>query len=260
MFQKFLKTALAGFFIGLLLGQPLQARVTGTQPSRSTPDAWCVGKSGAEVCVDASGNLIPTTDNDTTLGTSSLGWATIYAEDLSIDDDLTVTDDAAINGVLSFPADSHSVGATTETSPSSTYAVWTSTGGAVTLTGVVLTSGTVAGEVYILRSSTDTITITDEDTDNGSNVQLGATTRALGNGDVIGFIWNGTDWVEMFYHDVSASGFTKIKRDAAPRTNITPEEAGDLIWNSADGELCVSTGTVATSWVQAADQSTACSH
>lgn len=100
MMKKIFRTALAGFLMGQLLAMPLQARVTGTQPSRSTPDTWCVGRSGAEVCVDYSGNLIPTTDNDTTLGTSSLRWATGYIVDLAVGDDLTVTGDLDVTGVV----------------------------------------------------------------------------------------------------------------------------------------------------------------
>lgn len=52
----------------------------------------------------------------------------------------------------------------------------------------------------------------------------------------------------------------QLLTNAAPRTNLTPSAAGTLVWNSADGQLCVSTGTVATSWVQVADGTTACSH
>jgi hypothetical protein len=58
---------------------------------------------------------------------------------------------------------------------------------------------------------------------------------------------------------VSSSGLSLLT-NAAPRTNLTPLAAGTLVWNSADGQLCVSTGTVATSWVQVADGTTACSH
>lgn len=84
----------------LALTPALWARSTGTTPARTAPDAWCVGKAGAEVCVDADGNVIPTTDNDTTLGTSSLRWATGYMLDLTIGDDLTITDDVVIGSTV----------------------------------------------------------------------------------------------------------------------------------------------------------------
>jgi len=54
------------------------ARLTGTNPSSA--DVWCVGPSGAEVCVDASGNVVPTTASDTTLGTSALPFASSFVD------------------------------------------------------------------------------------------------------------------------------------------------------------------------------------
>ena len=66
------------------------ARITGTEPGT---DISCWGPSGAEVCIDVSGNLLPTTDNDTTLGTSALRWATAYILDITVGDDLSVTGD-----------------------------------------------------------------------------------------------------------------------------------------------------------------------
>lgn len=83
--------------LGLGSGR-IHARVT--SQAATTADVWCAGPSGAEVCVDVSGNLIPTTDNDTTLGTSALRWATAYILDITVGDDLTVADDATITGDL----------------------------------------------------------------------------------------------------------------------------------------------------------------
>lgn len=48
--------------------------------------------------------------------------------------------------------------------------------------------------------------------------------------------------------------------NAAPRTNVTPTIAGQIIYNSADKELCFSTGTTVTSWVLSSNPATACSH
>ncbi len=80
--------------LGISTGK-IYARVSG-----SGSDSWCVGPSGAEICVDTSGNLLPTTDNDTTLGTSALRFATAYVLDLNVDDDLTVTDRLTADGGL----------------------------------------------------------------------------------------------------------------------------------------------------------------
>ncbi len=59
---------------------------------------------------------------------------------------------------------------------------------------------------------------------------------------------------------VTATGGLALPSNAAPRTNVTPTAAGQLIWNSADKQVCVSTAATVTSWVQAADGTTACSH
>jgi hypothetical protein len=59
---------------------------------------------------------------------------------------------------------------------------------------------------------------------------------------------------------ITLTGLPRLPADAAPRTNITPTAAGELIWNSADAQICVSTGTTASTWVQVSDGTTACSH
>ncbi len=99
-------------FLGLILALAviiagfqgdLFARLTGTDPGT---DVWCAGVSGAEACVDSSGNIVPTTTNDTTLGSSSFYWASAYfydlllADDLTVADDVTITDDVSVGGDL----------------------------------------------------------------------------------------------------------------------------------------------------------------
>lgn len=86
---------LCAAIIGGILSGRVYARLTGTDPGT---DIWCMGPSGAEVCVDVDGDFYPTTDNDTTLGTSTLRWATIHALDMTVGDDLTVTDDLTVDG------------------------------------------------------------------------------------------------------------------------------------------------------------------
>lgn len=77
---------------------PSYARITGTQPTNA--DVACWGPDGSEICVDASGNVVPTTSNDTTIGTSSLLFSNIYSYDAALSDDLTVADDATVTGDL----------------------------------------------------------------------------------------------------------------------------------------------------------------
>ena len=86
----------AALIVGIGTGRVF-ARLTGTNPGT---DAVCWGISGAEVCVDVSGNLIPTTDGGTTMGTAALRWATVYTYDMDLSDDLTVADDLTVTGDL----------------------------------------------------------------------------------------------------------------------------------------------------------------
>lgn len=70
----------------------LAARLTGTNPTGSSADQWCVGARGSEACVDSNGSLISTTDNDADLGTASLRWRNLYISgSQTVATDLTVT-------------------------------------------------------------------------------------------------------------------------------------------------------------------------
>lgn len=46
--------------------------------------------------------------------------------------------------------------------------------------------------------------------------------------------------------------------NAAPRTNVTPAFVGMLIFNSTQNELCISSGTTASTWVKVISTTTAC--
>lgn len=155
--KSLILTLSAALLIGLVWNIPVSARVTGTQPARTSPDRWCIGPTGAEVCVEFAGNLIPTTDNDTTLGTSALRWAAAYIMDITVGDDLTVTDDLAVQG-----------------------------------------------------------------------------DSALGNGTA--------DVTTILGHFVVAFS-------TAPDANVTPSAANELMINTTNNSLCMSTGTAAGSWI-----------
>lgn len=60
--------------------------------------------------------------------------------------------------------------------------------------------------------------------------------------------------------NLTTTGTLGLLSDSAPRTNITPVAAGALIYNSADKEVCVSTGTTKTTWTTIASTTNACSH
>jgi hypothetical protein len=68
-------TLSAFLILGVSTGRVF-ARLTGTNPGT---DIWCAGPSGAELCLDVSGNLLPTTSATQTLGSSSLPWASVTA-------------------------------------------------------------------------------------------------------------------------------------------------------------------------------------
>lgn len=58
----------------LLLVLPVVAGARVTAPATTDRDAFCAGPRSAEACIDKNGNIIPTTDNTQTLGTSALRY------------------------------------------------------------------------------------------------------------------------------------------------------------------------------------------
>lgn len=75
------------------------ARLTGVNPNGAQSDIWCTGPVGAETCVDYLGDVIPTTTDDTDLGTSSLEWNNAYIKNLVISGG-TTSGSQIINGSL----------------------------------------------------------------------------------------------------------------------------------------------------------------
>ena len=68
------------------------ARMIGTNPTGVNADPFCVGGritantvvSASEVCVDATGNVIPTTTGVSSLGTSALYWLNGFITSLTV--------------------------------------------------------------------------------------------------------------------------------------------------------------------------------
>ncbi len=92
--------------VGISTGK-IHARLTGTTGTAET----CWGAAGVEVCVDSSGNWIPTTTNVGSLGTSSLKW-----KDLFLAGNTTIGGTAAITGNTTITGTLGVTGATTLTS------------------------------------------------------------------------------------------------------------------------------------------------
>ncbi len=59
---------------------------------------------------------------------------------------------------------------------------------------------------------------------------------------------------------MTVTGLFGLRTDAAPRTNITPTAIGQMIVNTgaSPDQVCISSGTTASTWVKIADFSTAC--
>jgi len=98
--------------LGLILAGFLYASVYASITIPRSTDSWCVGSDGYEVCVDSSGNLIATTDDNQDLGTSTYEWqdgyfdGTIYADAISLTGSITqtgglnITGDSDLDGAL----------------------------------------------------------------------------------------------------------------------------------------------------------------
>lgn len=74
-----------------LAGTVAHARLIGTNPTGASADIWCSGGrlrgstvvANTEDCIDSSGNFVPTTTANQTLGTSSLSWSNVYTTQLT---------------------------------------------------------------------------------------------------------------------------------------------------------------------------------
>lgn len=191
--KKYLSLAGAVLCAALILGVSsgrVYARLTGTEPGT---DVWCVGVSGAEVCADVSGNLIPTTDNDTTLGTTALRWATVNAYDLAAADDLTVADDATVTDDLTVGGDLfHTAIATQSVAAGATISLVGACNGLVRLSATAdVTTGTtdtftapapanIGCVYYIVNTGGGIITLDDNaHFDVPANVPLGTNDGAI---------------------------------------------------------------------------------
>ena len=208
--------------LGLLSGRVSFGRLT----TAASDDIWCEGPSGAEVCIDVSGNLIPTTDNDTTLGSSSLRWSDVRTLDATVSDDLTVTGDLTVgatlvhSGVASFAktavgsVGSAAGGITVSTTiPVTTnYESLISTGSTITLTSLpnVSTATVVGGSTelsdgtFLILTSTAAyggVLLQDEDTLTGTRLQLGAGTRLVDQYNTLILIYDAVDnfWREAAF-------------------------------------------------------------
>lgn len=213
-------------FLGLLLATVLapmaQARLTGVNPTGASADIFCVGPVGAEICVDYLGDIIPTTNNDSSLGTSALLWSNIYAVGASmgvsgtanaagtsgtaasqvINSGVQVYGKVALSGIVTsttIPVNSSymTLASTSATTVSITALPSIST------TTVVLGSTELPSGTYIILTSTSAngVVFFDAGTLTGSQLQLGASSRVVSQYDVLALVYDATDhfWREVSY-------------------------------------------------------------
>lgn len=83
----------------------------------------------------------------------------------------------------------------------SVFNVLNSTGGAISISATPTISVTdfPDGTIFIIQSATATVTLSDNGTVTGSLLELGANTRALGVGDILGLILRDGKWWELFF-------------------------------------------------------------
>lgn len=177
--------------------------------------------------------------NGLLIGVAIVGFAlaanTVFTDleatgDLTVGDDVTITDDVTVGGDLSVTGNttftgtlgvsdnltlddllilspSTFLGMTTSSAvtASRTYHLFTSTAGAVKLasTPTISTAAATNGQLLIMRSTSTVnyITIQDNDTLSGSQLELGADTRDLDSNNPIVLIYDsGTEkWHEVAY-------------------------------------------------------------
>lgn len=234
------------FLSGLLLGGGLHH---GAFAAKN--DAYAVPDEGASRNTDilrvrgredgSTTNFVaPGADNTYSLGTDALDWSSVYTEDLDVDDDADIADDITLGGDL------------------------TATTGGVNVASVTATAQLLVGS----GANISTFTATTAVFDNGINVS--ATSATVTNQLIVG---NGADLstftattaafdnsINVAVATMTISGAFRLRLDAAPRTNITPGAIGELIVNTGatPDELCFSTGTTVSTWVQVSTPTLAC--
>ncbi|MEK6705403.1 MAG: hypothetical protein AABZ06_06405, partial [Bdellovibrionota bacterium] len=145
-------------------------------------------------------------------GNYNLTLAAANTGKVVIDDDLQVT------GQTNFVATTTQTLTTTSTIQvgGATHIVIDATATIVMISAPTIADG-VTGDIIIIRNATsNSITLQDQDTLASSNLQLGSTGRALTNGSTIALMFDGTDWMELWYSGASHADYAemyKIKED-----------------------------------------------
>lgn len=211
---QLLSLVAVGLIALVILNSKLYARLTGTNPTGASADVVCFGPKSSEGCFDSSGNIIPTTNNTQTLGTSSLNFSNTY----------TKTATVGTGGIInSGPSNTSTYQSTTRTviqginintivPVTSSFETVVSSGGAIKLTSVpnisttTIVGGTVTipdGTFLVITATTTagTVTFQDQGTLTGSQLELGAATRTLTKDKTLTLIFDATElvWKELSF-------------------------------------------------------------
>ena len=298
----------------LLVGSFAWSRVT--SQGATDRDAWCAGPSGAEVCVDSSGNIIPTTSNDASCGSSSLRWSNLYTTLLNVSGAMTqtgalscastldVNGATTLNSTLDVDGNSWYGAASYRSTNTAATGAWAfpatvSIGGALTQTGAANLDSTldVDGNMTI-GAATYRSTFTAASGNaaiGGTLTSAGKLTVTSGGADVAGTL--AVTGAETVSTTLSVAGDSYLGAATFKSTNtaatgawafpasasfvsgvsmlmlgltghtttqmetLTPAcpgaQAGCVIYSTTNTELCVSSGTGQSSWVQVSSQSVA---
>ena len=171
---------------------------------------WIVFLLVALVCVMVAGAVLmrggdPGGSGSGEVLTASTGWGTTHfsnlsaadieaTDDLTVGDDLTVSDEVSI-GTFGRIAEQTAISVTNGATftPTGSYQPITSAG---TVTPTISTSGYTAGEwLVITNESATTVNFAD------SGTLMLNTARAMGQYDVLGLLFDGTNWLEQYFND-----------------------------------------------------------
>ena len=86
------------------------------------------------------------------------------------------------------------------------------------------------------------------DSNETTRITIGSTNTIVGN-----MVFGSTTTEKATF-----GALLKLPASTAPRTNVTPGEAGVLIYNSTGAEVCLSTGATSTTWVRVSSPTVAC--
>lgn len=263
----FLRTFLAGFLFATAMPWSPSPVFAARGDAAAVPDEGAARNSdifrvrGRE---DGSTTnfVAPGVDDTYTSGTGALRWSHTHTMDLTVYDDLNVSDtltvdDLTVNG-------NAILGAGT-----TNYVVINATGADVSTTGLFFSTNPTGDNTNIITLDGTNYRLGVNDTtpdaaldvggkaiiDDTVTASKGVTTSTMtttGNAD----LGNGVTDV------VTINALFGLTEHASPNASVTPTRTNQFIWNTATDpdQLCVSTAAVAGSWVAFSTPTTACAN